>query len=120
PLCYSHEGRTLAFSDRADAVPLSAPAQIDEQAIFNYVYFHMIPAPRTIFRGVERLEGAQVIRFDGDGSKADFWWRPRFEAIETAPVDGLKRRFLELVEQAVKREATTERIGSYLSGGTDT
>ena len=51
PLCYSIAPSRIAFSDRADSVPLQGSREIDPQAIYNYVYFHVIPAPRTIFRG---------------------------------------------------------------------
>ena len=43
-LCYRADAQTLAFSDRADCVP-GRGKELDPQAIFDYLYFHMIPAP---------------------------------------------------------------------------
>jgi asparagine synthase (glutamine-hydrolysing) len=119
PLCFSYEDGTLAFSDRADAVPSPATRTLDKQAIFNYVYFHVIAAPRTIFSGVRRVEPAQVVTTDARGLRADFWWRPEFVAAERRLTDALKTRFRDLVRNAVEREATTPHVGSFLSGGTD-
>jgi asparagine synthase (glutamine-hydrolysing) len=48
-LCYRADGQMLTFADRADRVP-GHGGELDPQAIFDYLYFHMIPAPRTIFR----------------------------------------------------------------------
>ena len=119
PLCYLQAGSRVSFSDRADAVPNRTPLEIDPQAIYNYVYFHMIPAPRTIFREVVRLEPAQAISFSSKGTEAAFWWQPRFQPQHVRSLEPLKARFLELVQQAVERELTTEHVGSFLSGGTD-
>ena len=63
PLGWSRKGPCIAFSDRADGVPLLEERQLDLQALFDYVYFHVIPAPRTVFRGVHRLEPATELAF---------------------------------------------------------
>ncbi len=49
PLCYSVQGTQVYLSDRADAVPRRESPGLNEQAIYDYVYFHVIPAPSTIF-----------------------------------------------------------------------
>lgn len=119
PVCYFQQGQTISFSDRADSVPAPVPLELDPQAIYNYVYFHVIPAPRTIFLGVTRLEPSQVVQFGPNGRDETYWWQPHFDAHPAPSLEPLKSRFLDLVQQAVKREVTTERIGSFLSGGTD-
>jgi asparagine synthase (glutamine-hydrolysing) len=120
PICCRRLGdKEIFFADRADAIRPTRTPELDEQAIFNYFYFHVIPSPRTIFRDVFRLEPSQVVRFDASGLEKAFWWQPRFESRDGARLATLKSRFLDLLEQAVEREVTTERIGSFLSGGTD-
>ncbi|MCX8114660.1 MAG: asparagine synthase-related protein, partial [Burkholderiaceae bacterium] len=118
PICYSHEGATVAFADRADALP-SVASQLDWQSLYDYVYFHVIPAPRTVFRDVTRLEPAQVVDIGADGKRQRFWWEPCFEADPEVGIDRLQRRFTELLQAAVERDVDTDRIGSFLSGGTD-
>src|SRR5450432_3144976 len=49
-LCYRLRGDELIFASRADE--LGDGAEIDLQALFDYVYFHVIPSPRTVFQGV--------------------------------------------------------------------
>ena len=63
-LCYALERGRLAFADRADSIPGGRGVDIDLQAIYDYLYFHVIPAPRTIFRGVSRLPAACFAAFD--------------------------------------------------------
>jgi asparagine synthase (glutamine-hydrolysing) len=119
PLCFSVEGPRIAFSDRADCVSLVGQREIDPQAIFNYVYFHVIPAPRTIFRGVRRMEAAARMSFDASGVHTSPTWRPTFIAKENLNIKAEHDRFRTLLRQSVEREITTPRIGAFLSGGTD-
>lgn len=119
PICYAHEAASVAFSERADAVPSLERRALDRQALYDYVYFHVIPAPRTVFRGVTRLEPAQVIDIGPDGKRQRFWWQPRFDQEARPARDRLKSTFIELLRAAVERCVDSERVGSFLSGGTD-
>ena len=47
-LCYRVVDGQLRFSARADELA-DASTEIDPQAIFDYLYFHVIPSPRTIY-----------------------------------------------------------------------
>ncbi len=119
PLCFSVEETRIAFSDRADSVAQAGQREIDPQAIFNYVYFHVIPAPRTIFCGVWRMEAASKLSFGADGVKSSSTWQPEFAAKENFDIKTERDRFRTLLRQSVEREITTPRIGAFLSGGTD-
>jgi len=119
PLCFAEQGTEIYLSDRADAVPLPVFPDLDEQAIYDFVYFHVIPAPRTIFRAVHRLPASRRLTFDSEGLRISQSWRAAFRPDKSAPLGELKNEFRELVSQAVAREVTTERIGTFLSGGTD-
>ena len=119
PLCYAVEGSRLAFSDRADEVPAAAAKEFDPQAIFDYLYYHVIPAPRTVFRGIRRLEAAQTLVFDHRGPKLRAHWVPQFEEASRRDFAALRGEFRKLLEDAVAREAAGGDLGCFLSGGTD-
>ena len=53
-LCYRVVDGQLRFAARADELA-DASTPIDPQAIFDYLYFHVIPSPRTIYKGIYRL-----------------------------------------------------------------
>lgn len=118
-LCYAREGARLAFSNRADRVPLVRAPELDPQALFDYLYFHMIPAPRTVFRGVSRLPAGHALEANREGVRLQRHWVPRFEEERPAPFQSLAEEFRRLVRAAVAREADGTAVGCFLSGGTD-
>ena len=119
PLCYGRAGSRFAFADRADSVPLGSPESVDPQAIFEYLYFHVIPAPRTVFKGVHRLEGGHAMVAEPSGEHRTRYWTPRFTATTPSDPAALAAEFRELVRRAVAREAEVGPVGCFLSGGTD-
>ncbi len=119
PLCYARSGSRFAFADRADSVPLGSPETVDPHAILEYLYFHVIPAPRTVFKGVHRLEGGHAIVAEASREHRVRYWTPRFTAAKPSDPAALAAEFRELVRQAVAREADVDPVGCFLSGGTD-
>jgi asparagine synthase (glutamine-hydrolysing) len=119
PLCWSLEGTRFSFADRADCVPIIGDRLIDPQAVFNYTYFHVIPAPRTIFRGVQRLGASTALEYSARGVQTAVTWEPRFAPHQRTAGAALGERFRSLILDAVRREADGAAAGAFLSGGTD-
>ena len=118
-LCFRPDGDAVAFDPRADAVARDV-SDLDPQAIFDYLYFHAIPAPRTIFRGVERLPAGHYALYDRGNLTVARWWKPAFVEDVTRPLPELKHEFRGLVRAAIAREAAgATNPGCFLSGGTD-
>ncbi len=118
PLCFSASDDSLAVSDRVDCVP-ARDKQIDPQAIFDYLYFHMIPSPRTIFRGVERLTPGTVLRWEQGKIDRHAYWQPVFDERQQGDFEASKREFRSLIEKSVEQEAKHHSVAAFLSGGTD-
>ena len=119
PIHFSFENGRISFSDRANNVPTSSAAEIDPQALFRYLYFHCVPAPGTIFRGISRLRPGEKATATRHGAATRFYWTPTFEETDR-PFNDLKEEFLGILRSTIRRE--TEHggpIGSFLSGGTD-
>jgi asparagine synthase (glutamine-hydrolysing) len=118
-LCYRVDEQTLAFSDRADCVP-GGSDEFDPQAIFDYLYFHMIPAPRTIFKGVRRLPAANALLVDRQGVHEIRHWPLRFDEHHRQPFEASRDAFRKLIREGVSDEIVGhQRVGAFLSGGTD-
>lgn len=118
-LCYRTDGKTLAFSDRADCVP-GRSDELDPQAIFDYLYFHMIPAPRTIFSDVRRLPAAHSVLLDRQGVHEARHWPLLFDEHHRQAFADARDTFRNLIRENVAAAvAGHQRVGSFLSGGTD-
>ncbi|THF61603.1 asparagine synthetase B family protein [Pseudothauera rhizosphaerae] len=118
PICYGEQDGRLAFSDRADTLP-GIPRRVSSQAVLEYLFFHMIPAPTTIFAGVSRLPAGHLLKWRNGEAECVRWWQPVFEEHTAHGFDDAKARFLQIVEDSVRREAEGANVGCFLSGGTD-
>jgi asparagine synthase (glutamine-hydrolysing) len=120
PLCAAAQGESVVFSDRADAVAETIGAGIDTQALFDYFVAHVIRAPRTLFRNVERLQGGHALQLAPGLRREIRYWQPRFEEAAPRPAfAALREEFRQVVRAAVAREAQDAAVGAFLSGGTD-
>jgi asparagine synthase (glutamine-hydrolysing) len=117
--CFGIEGGRLCFADRADAVPLDSRT-LSLQSIYDYLYFHCVPAPATIFREVNRMEHGSHLCLDRGELRQGSHWQPRFEEIRAIPLAARCQQFRDLLRQSVAIEAARPgKLGCFLSGGTD-
>jgi asparagine synthase (glutamine-hydrolysing) len=117
-LCYRVVDGELRYSDRADALSDAASA-LDAQAIFDYLYFHVIPSPRTIFEGVHRLPPGHVAMFDRGSLTVVPYWKPTFREPDAPSFPALRAEFRQLLRDAVTRQLDGSKPACFLSGGTD-
>ncbi|UCV26673.1 asparagine synthetase B family protein [Ferribacterium limneticum] len=117
-LCYREVGGRLLFAERADELA-DASTEIDPQAIFDYFYFHAIPSPRTIFKGVYRVPPGHYVLFENGQLTVAPYWKPAFEEARNQPFEKLRDEFREILQQAAARQLDGGKAACFLSGGTD-
>jgi asparagine synthase (glutamine-hydrolysing) len=117
-LCYRIQDGQLRFAARADELA-DKHAEVDPQAIFDYLFFHAIPSPRTIFKDVFRLPAGHYAVFDKGQLLVAPYWVPTFNEQTGASFDTLRDEFRSLVRSAVAGELDGGKAGCFLSGGTD-
>ena len=119
-LCWRIIDGRLHFSERADDLAALSPrAEIDPQAIFDYLYFHVIPSPRTIFSGVYRLPPAHFALFDQGKMTVEPYWVPQFDEDQNPNFDALAKQFRGHLTDAVAAQLDGSKPACFLSGGTD-
>ena len=120
-LVYQVSKEGLVFSSSADSIiqhPLIQP-EIDPQSIFNYVYFHMVPGPGTIYKDQQRLLSGEYLVFQKGTTKIGQYWKANFSEIESGSFAELKQNFHDLLRSSIREAAGNQSVGAYLSGGTD-
>lgn len=118
PLCHASQGHAFCFSDRADAVPVSGK-QLSAQSIYEYLYFHAISSPATVFEGIHRLEPGHVLHWQDGQIECRPYWQATFVEGTTPSFEQSRQTFLDIVRQSVENEAAGHEVGAFLSGGTD-
>ncbi len=116
--CYRWTEGRFGFSDSAVDVPETLH-EIDPQSVYDYLYFHVIPAPQTIFRDVRRVEPAHQVTASAAACVTAPYWRPVFVEDDNHDLEGRKKQFVEVVQQCVEEEADEPSTACFLSGGTD-
>ena len=74
-LCYASINGQIVFGTSVQSVA-AHPAVgrvIDPQAIYDYLYFHAIPAPRSIYQGVQKLMPGQIVTLKDGQMHAGFY-----------------------------------------------
>jgi asparagine synthase (glutamine-hydrolysing) len=121
PLAWRLAGEALVFGSSADAIGRhpATPARLDPQGIYNYVYFHMVPSPGTVHRGVQRLLPGEYLLYKNGAVETGSYWRMRFEENGSRPFAELKEEFGAVLRSSVREAAGDQAVGAFLSGGTD-
>lgn len=121
PLCYSVVGNRLVFGSALDAISAlpGAGPEVNHQAIYDYVYFHAVPAPGTIHAGVRRLLPGEYLSWRDGKVEIGRYWEMRFVENAKQHFPELKERFLAVLRESVRKASGHGTVGAFLSGGTD-
>jgi asparagine synthase (glutamine-hydrolysing) len=112
---------TLPALVRAGGVDTS----VDPVALHHYLSWHsVVPAPRTILRGVRKLPPATLLEIAPDGTRRERrWWDPPF-ARDPARADWAAEDWRDALREALRvavrrRMVADVPVGVLLSGGLD-
>ncbi|PKQ39141.1 N-acetylglutaminylglutamine amidotransferase [Pseudomonas sp. YY-1] len=127
PLYLSRTGERLRFASSLPALLQGGDIAktLDAVALNHYLNFHaVVPAPRTILAGVEKLPPATWMRVDADGKvEQHTWWTLQFGPQGEEANFGFEEwrdRTLQTMREAVEiRQRAAVDVGVLLSGGVD-
>jgi asparagine synthase (glutamine-hydrolysing) len=124
PLVYSWDGRRLLFASEIKGILEDAAVarELDRDALGEYLTYHYVPAPRTIFASVRKLPPAStlVLPLDGGAPEISRYWRLRFAPEpRTSEAEWIERLEAELADAVRSHMISDVPIGAFLSGGMD-
>jgi asparagine synthase (glutamine-hydrolysing) len=129
PLYYFIDGPRLLFGSELKAIltDSSVPREIDAEALSTYLALGYIPAPMSIFRGVQKLPPGSWMTVERDATGAGIrvrgperYWSLRYEPNYALRDAECVERIREIIRDAVRiRMYSDVPLGAFLSGGLD-
>ncbi|MBX9633672.1 MAG: asparagine synthase (glutamine-hydrolyzing) [Magnetospirillum sp.] len=95
--------------------------QVDESTITTYLAHGYVPAPRTLFRGVNKLPPGHMLIADAQGEiRIERYWRPGPAPDLPGGETEIKQHLTALLGDAVRLQLRSDvPVGALLSGGVD-
>lgn len=124
PFKYYMDDKVFMFASELKAI-LTQPEykrEPDYTAIHHYLTLQYVPAPRTGFKGIQKLEPAHYLLLDlkTRNLKKERYWKLDYSEKLHLPEEEWKERILFKLEEATKlRMISDVPIGAFLSGGVD-
>jgi asparagine synthase (glutamine-hydrolysing) len=127
PLHYAIDGGRLVFASELKAL-LCDPALrkgVDPAALDEYLALEFVPSPRSIIKGIKKLEPAHVLVWSLANSSARIrrYWTPTLApAVRSRDfdLDARSEQLRAVLQESVRKELISDvPIGVFLSGGID-
>ena len=120
-IIYATADRSVVFGPDCDTVAChpAIAREIEPQQIYNYLYFHMVPGPATIYRQLKRVPPGHCVEFEHGVAAAHRYWQMPFDERAGTSFADLRPRFRAALDTAVATYARPGSTGTFLSGGTD-
>ncbi|HEX7959559.1 MAG TPA: asparagine synthase (glutamine-hydrolyzing) [Terriglobales bacterium] len=122
PLYVRREANRLLFASEIKSLLQveKVPREIDHDALRDYLEFGFVPAPRTMFRGIEKLLPGHYLEVENGAIRTGQYWNADLTHIEKRS----EQEWIELVrhklEESVRiRLISDVPLGAFLSGGID-
>ena len=123
PIYFTLTSKRIAISDSLQVLADHTQSNaLSPQALLNYVYFHNIPSPLTVYSEIQKLEPGHAITVIGDEISITRHWTPTFTE-ENAHFDFDRARSALMTELdrcvAPSPNELSDDTGAFLSGGLD-
>ncbi len=123
PLYYCELGERLVFASEIKALLAYDPglAELDLEALDQYLALRFIAPPRSMFRSIRKLPPAHSLTFRvGSAPRIERYWNPCFapkwEGSEEELTEELERRMIDSLRSHMVSDVP---VGAFLSGGLD-
>ena len=123
PLYYAQVGNQFIFASEIKAILAGGVvrAEVDKQALDQYLTFLWTPDPHTLFKNIYKLPPAHYLKWKDGKITQHEWWDLSFENIDdNRGEDYWRDKTLDTLASVVKMEMVSDvPLGSFLSGGVD-
>src|SRR5438067_9209609 len=104
---YQRDGRFIFASEiKAILQHPAVTAEVDEEALYHYLTFLTTPAPRTLFRGIQKIPAGHMLVIDrrGETRMTQYWDAlPPQSAPTQVSEEEHQQKILELLRASIKK-----------------
>src|SRR3989449_10870921 len=123
PLYWGVFDHTLLFASEPKVL-LAHPAvqpNLNLNALRQYLSFDYVPAPLSIYEGINKLPAAHTLTLEEGEIKVERYWRLSYQTTEPVPtISEAAERLRELLADSVRMRLVSDvPLGVLLSGGID-
>ncbi|RZB29533.1 MAG: asparagine synthase (glutamine-hydrolysing) [Candidatus Argoarchaeum ethanivorans] len=120
PLYYAAIDGVLVFGSEIKSIlEYGIKREVDVQALADYFVLRYVPAPRTMFKGIRKLDPGCYMVVNTDGIEKKSYWNLEFKTIP-GNEDYFSNNILKMLKNSVKRRLIADvPLGVFLSGGVD-
>ena len=124
PLCYATNNTEFIFASHPRGIFASrrVSKKVALRAVVNYLNYNIVPAPDTAFEGVTKIKPGECLLWKAGKVHLSQYWELQYSEDAHGSVEQLESELLYRIEEAVRvtsADLDTERVGCFLSGGTD-
>jgi asparagine synthase (glutamine-hydrolysing) len=96
-------------------------AAINEDAVSSYLAHGYVPAPATLFKGINKLPPGHRLIAEANGDvRVQRYWRPRPSKDVPTQAADIEEHLMELLTSSIKMQLRSDvPLGALLSGGID-
>ncbi len=122
-LYWSFRAGRLLFATRAGAIQAAAdrPASVNPSAVMQYLLFSVVPAPQSIYEGVEKVRPGHWLTNSNGQVRQQAYWDLQYEESPHSE-QYWSKQVREQIRAAVHvnlEGCDSNATGAFLSGGTD-
>jgi len=96
--------------------------EVDPAATMQFLVHAVVPAPLTMYKGIERLEPGVLFVHEREQTRKSHYWNLNYQESPKSSVrewrEDLRKCMRQAIHSTVDRRGSV-RTGAYLSGGTD-
>ncbi len=122
PLYWTVLNGRLIFGSEIKAILAhrDVPLAVREDALSDYLTFLYVPAPKTMFRDIFKLEPGHWLRFDANGVHSQQYWDLEPAGPLSLTEDELHQGITDRLAESVRMRLVSDvPLGAFLSGGVD-
>lgn len=123
PLYWANSDKTLLFASEPKVL-LAHPAvrpSLNLQALRQYLSFDYVPAPFSIYAGINKLPAAHTLMLENGHVSVHSYWQLSYKSNDNVPSEAeAAHRLRELLADSVRMRLVSDvPLGVLLSGGID-